>query len=71
MNSWNQNLPSGCSSDEIEKRFGDDSGDDDSCDLCGGDGWIMLSDAGPGEWGEDCFCEVDRPITCPQCKGNG
>lgn len=41
------------------------------CGQCGGDGWIMLSDAGPSEWGEDCFCEVDRPITCPECKGKG
>jgi hypothetical protein len=27
----------------------------------------MLSEAGPGEWGEDCFCDVDRPIACPEC----
>jgi hypothetical protein len=49
--------------------------DDDDCNydgpecyLCGDDGWIMLSDAGPSEWGEDCFCELDRPIECPECR---
>lgn len=47
----------------------DDDDDESPCSLCGGEGAIMLSDAGPGEWGEDCFCEVDRPITCPECKG--
>lgn len=41
---------------------------DEPCGQCGGDGWIMLSDAGPSEWGEDCFCEVDRPIECPECR---
>lgn len=38
------------------------------CGLCGDDGWIMLSDAGPSEWGEDCFSEVDRAIACPECR---
>lgn len=41
---------------------------DEPCGQCGGDGWIMLSDAGPSEWGEDCCCEVDRPIECPECR---
>lgn len=45
--------------------------DDDCCDVCGGDGAIMLSEAGPGVWGEDIFCGVDRSITCPACKGRG
>lgn len=39
-----------------------------TCGMCGDDGWIMLSDAGPSEWGEDCFCEVDRAIECPECR---
>lgn len=39
-----------------------------SCGMCGDYGWIMLSDAGPSGWGEDCFCEVDRPIECPECR---
>lgn len=47
----------------------DDFGDGlPTCGMCGDDGWIMLSDAGPSEWGEDCFCEVDRPIECPECR---
>jgi hypothetical protein len=42
--------------------------DGPQCGMCGDDGWIMLSDAGPGEWGEDCFCDEDRPIRCPECN---
>ena len=42
--------------------------DGPACGMCGDDGWIMLSDAGPSEWGEDCFCEVDRAIECPECR---
>ena len=42
--------------------------DEEVCGMCGGDEWIMLSDAGPSEWGEDCFCEIDRPIACPECS---
>ena len=45
-----------------------DDEDEDFCTTCGGDGMIMLSDAGPSEWGEDCFCEVDRLINCPECR---
>lgn len=41
-----------------------------TCGLCGDDGWIMLSDAGPSEWGEDCFCDIDRPIECPKCRAH-
>jgi hypothetical protein len=44
---------------------------DNTCDQCGGDGMIMLSDAGAGVWGEDTFCDIDRPITCPTCGGGG
>lgn len=52
---------------------GDWQDDDCGCDgpicwMCGDDGWIMLSDAGPSEWGEDCFCEIDSPIECPECR---
>lgn len=42
--------------------------DPEVCGMCGDDEWIMLSDAGPCEWGEDCFSEVDRPIACPECR---
>lgn len=42
--------------------------DGPTCGMCGDDGWIMLSDAGPSEWGEDCFCDVDRAIECPECR---
>lgn len=41
--------------------------DENICGTCGGDGMIMLSEAGPSEWGEDCFCEEDRLIDCPEC----
>lgn len=41
------------------------------CEQCGGEGYIALSEAGPSEWGEDTFCEVDRDIKCPTCKGRG
>ena len=54
---------------------GDDRDDDhwddeewDGCGMCGGDGIVMLSECGPSEWGEDCFCEVDRPVACPECR---
>lgn len=55
---------------QAETRYEDDDYglETVSCGMCGDDGWIMLSDAGPGEWGEDCFCEVDRPIRCPECQ---
>ena len=42
-----------------------------SCGRCGGDGVIHLSEAGPSIWGEDCFCEEDRLIQCPTCRGEG
>lgn len=41
---------------------------DDICNMCGGDGVVMLSDCGPSEWGEDCFCEVDGVVECPECR---
>lgn len=44
---------------------------DNTCGQCGGDGYIMLSEAGPGAWGEDCFCGEDEPIECPECRGKG
>lgn len=47
---------------------GDADDDDDCCQMCGGDGVVMLSECGPSEWGEDCFCEDDRPIACPECR---
>ena len=46
----------------------DDYNDGPECETCGDDGIIMLSEAGPGEWGEDCFCEEDRLIACPDCS---
>lgn len=49
----------------------DECGEHQSCGRCGGDGVIHLSEAGPSVWGEDCFCEEDRMIQCPTCRGEG
>lgn len=49
----------------------EDCGEHDTCSRCGGEGTIMLSEAGPGTWGEDCFCDIDRAIVCPNCRGSG
>ena len=68
------NAPAGASLAAPTGSAASDWEDDDcnydgpECYLCGDDGWIMLSDAGPSEWGEDCFCELDRPIECPECR---
>jgi DnaJ-class molecular chaperone len=43
----------------------------DDCELCGGDGVKALSELGPSAWGEDCFSEQDRIVTCPDCSGTG
>ncbi len=59
--------PVECSNDQ-DLQDDDDLHEGPICGMCGDDGWIMLSDAGPSEWGEDCFCEVDRPIECPECR---
>ena len=45
-----------------------DGNQEDVCPMCGGDGWVMLSECGSSEWGEDCFSEQDRAVTCPECK---
>lgn len=49
----------------------DECGEHQPCGRCGGDGVIHLSEAGPSIWGEDCFCEGDRLIQCPTCRGGG
>ena len=46
----------------------EDYDDEDCCPMCGGDGVVMLSECGPSEWGEDCFSEEDRLVTCPECR---
>ena len=55
--------------DEFDDGYSDYR--DNTCGQCGGDGYIMLSEAGPGAWGEDCFCGEDEPIECPECMGKG
>jgi len=40
------------------------------CECCGGDGSVQLSEH-PEFWGEDCFCEEDRLVNCPECSGSG
>lgn len=57
-----------CSFRHVSEDDDDCSVDGPVCGMCGDDGWIMLSDAGPSEWGEDCFCELDRAIECPECR---
>lgn len=63
-----------CSENTIEDLetplFDLDPLDSDCCDQCGGDGVVQLSDT-PELWGEDCFCEIDRLVTCPSCLGKG
>ncbi len=56
--------------DSASPEYGDDDYcyEGPTCGMCGDDGWIMLSDAGPGEWGEDFFCGEDQPIECPECR---
>lgn len=49
-------------------EFDESDFDDDCCSMCGGDGVVALSDCGPSEWGEDCFCEEDRLVSCPECR---
>ncbi|MCB2198920.1 hypothetical protein KQI63_05905 [bacterium] len=44
--------------------------ENDPCPKCGGDGFIALSEC-PELWGEDCFAERDRLVTCPECHGGG
>lgn len=57
-----------CASRHVSEDDDDCFVDGPVCGMCGDDGWIMLSDAGPSEWGEDCFCEEDRAIECPECR---
>lgn len=40
------------------------------CSQCGGDGQVSLAET-PELWGEDCFCEQDRFVMCPLCRGEG
>lgn len=46
----------------------EDDDDDECCMMCGGDGFVMLSECGPSVWGEDCFCDEDRAVQCPECQ---
>lgn len=59
---------------ELDVLYGDDGGYDDptdcTCDQCGGDGVVELQET-PELWGEDCFCEQNRLVTCPSCHGKG
>lgn len=68
MNTNKTSTPTAPAAGSDEQDWKDDDCGYDGCGMCGDDGWIMLSDAGPSEWGEDCFCEVDRPIECPECR---
>lgn len=42
--------------------------DGDLCEQCCGDGVVELIDT-PELWGEDCFSEENRLVTCPSCQG--
>jgi len=44
--------------------------DDDGpgCACCGDEGLVELEDH-PELWGEDCFVEENRLVTCPECGG--
>jgi hypothetical protein len=46
--------------------------DDDRCERCGGEGWIMASDGDGSDWGEDCYAgPLDAEIKCRRCNGSG
>jgi hypothetical protein len=49
--------------------IGDDEYDeDDVCQRCGGDGYIMASEGDPSDWGEDTYCgPEDAVMACPDC----
>lgn len=54
-----------------EHDFYDDDLDRDTCERCGGEGFIEYAEAGPDVWGEDCPSEVNHLVTCPDCNGYG
>jgi len=56
--------------DDCDNDGGDDESMDCTCDQCGGDGVVELEDT-PELWGEDCFSEENRLVTCPSCSGKG
>ena len=64
MSSWSTNLPPGCSSREIEDRFGDGDPDIDAnnseerCEEC----CLPLS---------ECECKKLDEDRCPNCNGTG
>ncbi len=43
---------------------------DDTCEKCGGEGFVELHDH-PEMWGEDSCSEENQLLTCPRCKGRG
>lgn len=49
----------------------DDWGDDENlCDVCGGDGYIMAADGDGSDWGEDTYADpMDAMIKCRHCSG--
>lgn len=50
--------------------FDDFTDDRDTCDACGGEGFVEYLDC-PAVWGEDCPSEVNHLVACPECGGTG
>lgn len=62
------NIPDGGAARDYYDRFYDGDDDEPVCDCCGGEGFVELEDH-PELWGEDCFVEENRLVTCPECGG--
>ena len=57
---------------KTEEVIPDEFDDEDACQHCGGEGFIMESDGDPSDWGEDTYCgPEDSVIMCRHCKGKG
>lgn len=66
--SMSHNIPAGGAARDHYDRFYDGDAEEPTCDCCGGEGFVELQDH-PELWDEDCFMELNRLVTCPECGG--